>query len=127
MFQLLNHFLILLVNFHQKLQLLAFLTQKLFVLLQELLIGRKSACILTDSFIKWSLNRTDIVSEGYFYELASMHAYYLHSARLFLHIVFLAKDITFAEFAHEDCFFPNSVPPLEPKFFIDIGLSLNKE
>ena len=50
-FELILNLLVFLVDGHQKLELFVLLHQELFVLVQELLVGRESAGVLADSFV----------------------------------------------------------------------------
>ena len=96
MFKLIPYIFVLLVNGHHKLQLLALLGKKLFVLLQQLFIGRKSTCISADSFVERSLDSAYVVPEGHSDELSSVHAYDFDSAWFLVHVVLLPKNIALA-------------------------------
>ena len=96
MFKFIPHIFVLLVYGHHKLQLLALLGQKLFVLLQQLFISGKSAGISTDPLVKGSLYCAYVVPEGHPDELSSVYTYDLDSTWFLVHVVLLPKNIAFA-------------------------------
>ena len=109
MFQFLSYILIFFVYGRHELQLLTFLHQKLFVLLQQFFIGGESTGISSDAFVERSLNCVNIVTERYPNEFTSMDTHYFYSTWLLVHIVLLSKNITLSKAIHLDGFLPDSM------------------
>lgn len=70
------------------------------------MVSWKSACVLTNPFVKRGLNRAYIIFERNSDKLSSVNAYDFDTAWLFLHIIFLAKYVSFWQFAHHNCLLP---------------------